>query len=220
MHEQIEKSDTGYRGAAKRHRHWFVFNEGDLVWIYFRKEWFTPGTCHKLKQQRIGPCNATETINNNVYCIELQVDLNISNIFNVADLSPFYEVEVHAEDEDKGENLRSSSSRVGENDADDKLDKQWPTWMLMIEHMGSRRIVRCSNVKSVKGPKQPQECSNNRGGIDKTEHCWGLFAICQSLRFCSKKYSKEPVHENQRGPTPFGSPMGVLQPYGTHISRR
>lgn len=119
MHEQIEKSDTGYRGAAKRHRHWFVFNEGDLVWIYFRKEWFTPGTCHKLKQQRIGPCNATETINNNVYCIELQVDLNISNIFNVADLSPFYEVEAHAEDEDKGENLRSSSSRVGEDDADD-----------------------------------------------------------------------------------------------------
>lgn len=118
VHEQIEKSNTGYRGATERHCHWAVFNEGDLVWIYFRKGWFTPGTRHKLKQQRIGPCNVTETINN-VYFMELQVDLNISNIFNVADLSPFYEVAAHAEDEDKGENLRSSSSRAGEEDADD-----------------------------------------------------------------------------------------------------
>lgn len=53
----------------------------------------------------------------NAYRAELPAGLNISNIFNGADLSPFYESEQLAGEDDVAVNSISGSSEVGEDDA-------------------------------------------------------------------------------------------------------
>lgn len=38
VHQRIEASNAKYKEAADRHRRPLVFNEGDMVWAYLRRE--------------------------------------------------------------------------------------------------------------------------------------------------------------------------------------
>lgn len=112
MRTQIEKSNARYKAAADRHCRQVVFKEGDLVWVYLRNERFPVGAYHKLSQRKIGPCRVLKRINDKAYQIELPSDLNVSDAFNIADLSPFYG------DDSDDHNSRTSFSQVGEDDVD------------------------------------------------------------------------------------------------------
>ena len=61
-----------------------VFNIGDLVWLHLRKDRFPNKRKSKLLPRADGH-------NNNAYKIDLPRDkYNVSDIFNVKDLSPFH----------------------------------------------------------------------------------------------------------------------------------
>lgn len=57
------------------------------------------GKWHKIHQWRIGRWKVLKRINDNAYRLELPADLNISNVFNVADLMPSLEVEKQEENQ-------------------------------------------------------------------------------------------------------------------------
>lgn len=70
---------------------------------------FPVGAYHKLKQWKIGAHMVQKRTNDNAYQIELPSDLDISNVFNVADLSRFYG------DESDDHNLRMGFSQARED---------------------------------------------------------------------------------------------------------
>lgn len=83
-----------HKEDADRHRIRVVFDKGDPIWVYLRKERFPISVHHKLKQRKIGSFKVGK-IDDNVYCVELPTDMIISNVFNVADFIPYYEKSKH-----------------------------------------------------------------------------------------------------------------------------
>ncbi|XP_058002312.1 uncharacterized protein LOC110669705 [Hevea brasiliensis] len=75
LHEQarvhIEKKNAQYVSHANKGHKILVFEPGDLVWVYFRKERFPNQRKSKLHPSCDGPFKVLERINNNAYKIEL-----------------------------------------------------------------------------------------------------------------------------------------------------
>ena len=68
-----------------------IFNIGDLVWLHLRKDQFPNERKSKLLPRADGPFKVLARYNNNAYKIDLPRDkYNMSDIFNVKDLSPFH----------------------------------------------------------------------------------------------------------------------------------
>ena len=68
-----------------------VFHEGDLAWLHLRKDRFPNERKSKLLPRADGPFKVLERYNNNAYKIDIPRDkYNVSDIFNVKDLSPFH----------------------------------------------------------------------------------------------------------------------------------
>jgi hypothetical protein len=61
-----------------------------LVMAYLRKNQF-PGIWTKLQQRKYGAFRVAKKIDDNAYTLQLPDDWNISNTFNVADLSEYHE---------------------------------------------------------------------------------------------------------------------------------
>jgi len=84
---QIEKKVKSYVKHANKGRRKVVFEPGDWVWVHFRKEIFLSQRKSKLMPRGDGPFQVLAKINDNAYKIDLLGEYNVSNTFNVSDLS-------------------------------------------------------------------------------------------------------------------------------------
>jgi len=105
--ETIERRVKKQQEDGNKGRKEVIFQEGDWVWLHLRKERFPTQRKSKLLPRGDGPFQVIRRINNNAYELDLPPRYNISNSFNVCDLSPF----------DVGfKNLWSNSLQEGEDD--------------------------------------------------------------------------------------------------------
>ncbi|XP_019434813.1 PREDICTED: uncharacterized protein LOC109341363 [Lupinus angustifolius] len=71
---QIEHKTEGYAKQANKGRREVIFEPGDLVWVYMRKERFLAKRKSKLQARGDGPFRVLERINNNAYKLDLPGD--------------------------------------------------------------------------------------------------------------------------------------------------
>jgi hypothetical protein len=117
VHDVLEASNQKYKQQADKKRMPISFEVHDQVMVYLRKERLPTGVHGKLQQRRYGPFFILKKINDNAYVVDLPREMNISNTFNVADLTPYHQEKTLYED-----NLRSSFNQVGENDEGHHID--------------------------------------------------------------------------------------------------
>ena len=68
-----------------------IFDIGDLVWLHLCKERFPNERKSKLLPRADGPFKVLARYNNNTYKIDLPSNkYNVSDIFNIKDLSPYH----------------------------------------------------------------------------------------------------------------------------------
>lgn len=113
----LSDSALQYKKAADVHKRYKVFEEGELVMIHLRKERFPVGTYNKLKPRKLGPFQILKRINDNAYMVALPPELNISPIFNIADIYTYHppdgiQPELETTSFDKGEGNGAASNTI------------------------------------------------------------------------------------------------------------
>ena len=102
----IERRTKQYAKQANKGRHKLIFEPGDWVWLYLRKERFPEQRKSKLLPRGDSPFQIDERINDNAHKLDLPDEYGVSATLNVSDLSPF----------DAGDDLRTNPSNEGGND--------------------------------------------------------------------------------------------------------
>ncbi|VFR02798.1 unnamed protein product [Cuscuta campestris] len=121
VHDQvrckIEESNNKYKARVDKHRRQVVFDVGDFVWAVLTKDRFPVGEYDKLKDQKIGPCEIVQKINDNAYRLQLPSHLKTSDVFNVKHLTPCF-----FKPKEDVVNSRASSFQPGETDPGEDPD--------------------------------------------------------------------------------------------------
>ena len=68
-----------------------MFQIGDWVWIYLRKERFPKQRKNKQLPRADEPFQITEKYGDNAYRVDLPEHYRVSPIFNIGDLRPYYD---------------------------------------------------------------------------------------------------------------------------------
>ena len=87
VRRQIAVSNENYKSRADLRRRFAEFQEGDMVMVRIKPERFPKGVFKKLHSRKMGPFKVLQKISSNAYVLELPTDMNISNIFNIEDLT-------------------------------------------------------------------------------------------------------------------------------------
>jgi len=114
--QQIEKKNQQYATHANKGRRQVTFEPGDWVRVHMRKERFPTQRKSKLAPKGDGPFQVIQRINDNAYKIDLLGKYSVSDIFNVADLSPY----------DAGEDSRSNPFEERGDDENQELKFNQP----------------------------------------------------------------------------------------------
>ncbi|XP_058746873.1 uncharacterized protein LOC131619842 [Vicia villosa] len=99
------------KDAANKRRRVKVFNVGDDMMVFLRKERFL-GTYNKLQPRKYGSFKVTRKINDKAYVIAFPDATNISNTFNIVDIHEYQTYKTLYLEENSG----STSSEVEETD--------------------------------------------------------------------------------------------------------
>ena len=113
----MEKSNARYKAATDKKRRENVFEEGNMVMIYLRKERIPAGSYNRLKTSKYGPFRIVRKINDNAYVVNLPSDMAMFKTFNVADLHKYYPTKkLYPDDNSRASSLEGGGTDVGEQD--------------------------------------------------------------------------------------------------------
>ncbi|GKD87628.1 RNA-directed DNA polymerase, partial [Tanacetum coccineum] len=132
----ITEANAKYKIAADKHHRKKLFQVGDEVMVFLRKERFPVGTYSKLQPKKYGPYKVLRKINDNAYVVDLPNTMSISKTFNVSDIYEF-----HSEDVNEGEHSRTSSSKERGND-EDMIQELAEEYMDHLEHGKSKGTAK------------------------------------------------------------------------------
>ncbi|VFR02491.1 unnamed protein product [Cuscuta campestris] len=90
VRRKIEESNNKYKARVDKHRRQVLSDVGDFVWAVLTKDRFPVSEYDKLKDQKIGPCEIVQKINDNAYRLRLPSHLKTSDVFNVKHLTPCF----------------------------------------------------------------------------------------------------------------------------------
>ena len=100
-----------------------------------RKERFPKGEYNKLKMKIIGPCKILRKFSKNAYELEMPIGIDISPIFNVANIYPFV--------------ANDTRQIIGGKDPDDE-DLQWLNQMPEAQPSEAEKVLDMKVVKSMR----------------------------------------------------------------------
>nr|KYP38909.1 Transposon Ty3-G Gag-Pol polyprotein [Cajanus cajan] len=85
--EKAPKKHAKYNNKGRKKK--LIFEEGDLVWLYLRKDRFPTQRKSKLSRRGDGLFQVLQRINDNAYKLDLPSNYGVSNTFNACDLMHF-----------------------------------------------------------------------------------------------------------------------------------
>ena len=105
---KLEISNAKYKETTEKKRE-KVFEEGDMVMEYLRRDRIHVGSYNKMKRKKYEPFKTVKKISDNAYIVDLPSNMAMSRTFNVADLCKCHPTEQLFQDY----NSRMSSLKEG-----------------------------------------------------------------------------------------------------------